>query len=236
MSPAPSALQQCVLLAGGLGTRLGGLTRETPKPMLPVAGRPFLEHLMAKARRAGFASVLVLAGYRAEVIARWIAAEDLGARLGLKIEVIVEPEPLGTAGALAFAGERLSETFVLANADTWFDFDWADLAARAEHPWTMALRRVDPADRYETVQLTEGRVDRILPRDGRATPGLINGGAYRGRRDMCPARVRPASLEAELLPRWAVEGRLGGQVYAGDFIDIGVPEAYDAAQALLSRE
>lgn len=227
-------VRQCVLLAGGLGTRLGGLTRETPKPMLPVAGRPFLEHLVLKAGRHGFERVLILAGYKAGVIADWSHTTNASQRLNMGIEVVVEPQPLGTGGALAFAGPRLDETFLLVNGDTWFDFDWRDLADASHGDWTLALRQVDQADRYETVVLDGERVRALAPRREGQGAALINGGVYRGSRSICPTKIEALSLERDLLPSWAVEGRLGAKRYCGEFIDIGVPDAYARAQDLLA--
>jgi D-glycero-alpha-D-manno-heptose 1-phosphate guanylyltransferase len=229
------SVTQCVLLVGGLGTRLGDLTAQTPKPMLEVAGKPFLEHLLAKAAGHGFRQVLLLAGFRAEVLETWLARDRVAERLGLSIEVIVEPQPLGTGGALIQALDRLDDAFLLANGDTWFDFDWRALADRADAPVVMALRQITHADRYETAALEAGRIVAFKPRTGTPTPGLINGGIYRLEKAALPNRPGTWSLEADFLPRAAAEGRLGGEVFAGDFIDIGVPDSFAAAQDLLRR-
>ncbi|WP_304191414.1 sugar phosphate nucleotidyltransferase [Phenylobacterium aquaticum] len=229
------SVTQCVLLVGGMGTRLGDLTAQTPKPMLSVAGKPFLEHLLVKAARHGFTEVLLLAGFRADVLVDWLTQSQVGARLGLRIEVVVEAEPMGTGGALVQARDRLAPTFLLANGDTWFDFDWRALADHTDAPAVMALREIAVADRYETAVLEAGRVVRFRPRTGEASPGLINGGVYRISRAALPDLPGAWSLEADFLPRVALAGELGGQVFAGDFIDIGVPESLAAAQALLAR-
>lgn len=229
------SLTQCVLLVGGLGTRLGDLTAQTPKPMLEVAGKPFLEHLLAKAAGHGFRQVLLLAGFRAEVLETWLARDRVAERLGLAVEVVVEPQPMGTGGALIQARDRLDDAFLLANGDTWFDFDWRVLADRADAPVVMALRQIAEADRYETAVLVAGRVTAFRPRKGTPTPGLINGGVYRLEKAALPDRAGVWSLEADFLPRVAAEGQLGGEVFAGDFIDIGVPASFAAAQNLLRR-
>ena len=226
--------RQCAILVGGAGSRLGSLTRDVPKPMLPVAGRPFLQHLLDKAHRHGFESVLLLAGFRADVIADYVAGLAPADHHGLEIAVSVEDQPLGTAGALAQARERLDETFLLVNGDTWFDFDWADLSASDAWPATLALRQIPLADRYETIVLDGERVTAFQPRGLQPTlPGLINGGAYRLDRALVPSRIGFLSLETDILPTLCAEGRLGGRVYEGDFIDIGVPESYAQAQTLV---
>ncbi len=223
-----SGVRQCVILVGGLGTRLGELTLETPKPLLPVRGRPFVEWLLLKARRNGFDRALLLAGHGVGALDAWLAG-GVEARLGLLLAVNREPQPLGTGGALVHAEAQLEDRFLLVNGDTWFDCDWADLAA-AEGEAVMALRRVAPADRYETVVLDGDRVTGLLPRDATLEEGLINGGVYALSRSVLKDISAPSSLEAALLPRLAREGRLHGRVCEGSFIDIGVPESYRAAQ------
>ena len=227
-------VRQCVILVGGLGTRLGDIARDTPKPMLPVAGRPFLEHLLVKAARSGFDRALLLAGHRAEVITGHIEAEALADRLGMEIAVSVEPEPLGTGGALSHARDRLDDAFLLLNGDTWFDFDWRAFADLAGYAGLMALRLVEPADRYETVVLNGDRVDEIRPRDASLRKGLINGGVCRLTKMAVPKTNRGFSLEAELLPALCKAQDLGGQVFDGAFVDIGVPASLAAAEQILA--
>src|SRR5437868_446996 len=94
---------QCAILIGGMGSRLGQLTRETPKPLLPVAGIPFLELLVGEALRRGFTDIVFLAGYKASRVREF--ADALAHRLpgDCRLQVSVEPEPLGTGGAVAHA-------------------------------------------------------------------------------------------------------------------------------------
>lgn len=228
------SLRQCAILAGGAGTRLGDLTRDTPKPMLPVAGRPFLEHLIAKAAGHGFEDILLLAGHHAGVIEAWLTEDQIAARHGVEIVLSLEPVPLGTGGALAHARSRLDEAFLLVNGDTWFDFDWRALADAADLPAMLALREVAPADRYETVELEGARIARFRPRAPDLASGLINGGVYRIERSAIPSVDGSMSLETELLPTLCAGGRLGGRIFDAAFIDIGLPESYARAQTLLA--
>lgn len=228
-------VRQCVILVGGAGTRLGDLTHNTPKPMLPVAGRPFLEHLIEKAAGHGFERILLLAGHQAQVVQAWIGGDQIAQRYGVEIAMSLEPTPLGTGGALIHARDCLDGAFLLINGDTWFDFDWRVLADMDAYPAMLALRQIEVADRYETVELGGGRVVRFLPRSGKAEPGLINGGVYRLTRAVIPQAEQVVSLEARLLIDLCTLGKLGGVAVDGTFIDIGVPESYDAAQRLLVR-
>ena len=228
-------VRQCVLLVGGLGTRLGDIARDTPKPMLPVAGRPFLDHLLEKAAGCGFDRALLLAGHRAEVIERHLAESRMAERLGMQIAMSVEPAPLGTGGALSHARDKLDEAFLLLNGDTWFDFDWRVLAERRDYPAMLALRTVEPADRYETVSLSGDRIVEIRPRDPTLSKGLINGGVCRLTKAVVPESGRAFSLETALLPRLCAASELGGAAFEGAFVDIGVPASLASAEAILAR-
>ena len=228
-----STLRQCVILVGGAGTRLGDIARYLPKPLLPVAGRPFLEWLLIKAARHEFTDVLLLAGHKADAIDAYLANGDLGRRLGLSIDVSRETSPLGTGGALVQAADRLDSAFLLVNGDTWFDFDWRALAEAEDFDAILSLKPMANPDRYETVAIDGATVVGFHPR-GAAGPALINGGAYRLKRAVVGAITAPASLERDVLPKLAAQGRLGARAFDAPFIDIGVPDDYAAASALIS--
>ncbi|MDH4386689.1 MAG: sugar phosphate nucleotidyltransferase [Caulobacter sp.] len=225
-----AAARQGVILMGGLGTRLGNLSSHTPKPMLPVQGRPFVEWLIEKARRTGIERMLLLCGHRAEVVEAWRPGAE--ARFDISIEISREPQPLGTAGALIHARAQLADDFLLLNGDTWFDFDWSALALQKDDLGALALRPVSPADRYETITLASGRAIAINPRNLDLGAGLINAGVYRLRPAALDGFSAPASLEGDVLPVLASRGALAGQRFEGGFIDIGLPETYDAAQTM----
>src|SRR5258708_13474815 len=121
-------MRRAVILAGGLGTRLGERTRSVPKPMLDVGGRPFLDTLIDEmARYDAFDEILLLAGHRAEIIQ---ARYDGKTRGRARVAVALEQEPLGTAGALVHAADLLRERFLLLNGDSFFDFNLLDLFPR----------------------------------------------------------------------------------------------------------
>jgi D-glycero-D-manno-heptose 1,7-bisphosphate phosphatase len=228
--------QQAIVLCGGIGSRLGELTRSMPKPLLPVAGRPFLTYLLAELKRYGFSRVVLLAAFQSQEVLGFVqsAATDFG----IEIKVMVEPELAGTGGALYHARASLDPTFLLLNGDSWFDFNWLDLLMHAARlptiAATLALRRVDDASRYGTVELDENRLTGFAVRPSQSGPGLVNGGVYMMRRDSFISRLTPkGSLEQDLLPMLVEEGRVAGFVYDGFFLDIGVPEALAEAQTAI---
>src|SRR5579862_7909385 len=163
-------IKQAVLLVGGLGTRLGERTRDTPKPLLDVAGRPFLSWLIDDLRRQGVLEILLLAGYRGDRI-----VEALGAAGDVRI--LVEPQPLGTGGALRFAADQLDERFFFLNGDSFFDINLWDLAALStDGEATLAVRSVEDASRYGRVVMDGARITGFAERSSVPGPGLINGG------------------------------------------------------------
>ena len=223
-----------MIYVGGLGTRLGPLTAACPKPLLPVANRPFLDTLLWHLSRFGFEKVLLLAGYRAEMVAAYATSTPY--RRKLDITVLAEPNPLGTAGALRAAAERLDDQFILLNGNSVFDFNWLDLAAshnRANEPLIVtALRWLGDTSRSGIVTLEEGRVTGFRVRGG-GGPGLVNGGVYFMDRAIIETLPEVGSLEADVLPILAAKGAVRGRTYKGFFLDIGVPDALDAAQSLI---
>jgi D-glycero-D-manno-heptose 1,7-bisphosphate phosphatase len=226
---APTSPDQCVILVGGLGTRLGDLTGGRPKPLTLVAGRPFLDYILWHVRRMGFSKALLLAGHRAAQVQDYAAS---AADESLRVEVAVEPEPLGTGGALRFALDRLGDRFVLLNGDSLFDFNWVGLLSPPLAPGQarMALRFQPDATRYGVARLDGQRVVSFEDHGGPGG-GLINGGVYGLTKAVAAGCPIKGSFEREVLPRLSAEGRLFGQVQRGFFLDIGVPEALVEAQA-----
>lgn len=228
---------QCVILLGGMGTRLGALTRETPKPLLDVGGRPFVDILIREAVRRGFTKILLLAGFRSEVVAQYVARAQDWLPDGCQIAISIEPTPLGTGGALAFAKDKLDEQFLLLNGDTWFDFNWLDLVDHAGRYAAVAARRLEKADRYESLSLGhEGQVEAIIGRGEGSSPALINGGVYLLARSDLDGFSGAFSIESDVLPALVAKGRLRAKAYDGYFIDIGIPETYAAAQIEVVRQ
>lgn len=245
--PAPAAGLQCLVLAGGRGTRLGALAARTPKPLLPVAGRPFLDHLIDEVARFGINRFVIVAGHLGEHIAGHLAggrrARD---RRRLDVQAVIEPRPLGTAGGLAFFADRLDDVFLLLNGDTFFDVDLAALARPPLPPGTlmrMAVRHEPDPGRFGTVVLADADGDTGTAVDRRVTafrekaaaagPGFVNAGAYLVRKATVGLiEANPCSLETEVMPRLARQGSLQARCLAGRFIDIGVPAELARAQVM----
>lgn len=230
-------IRQCVILLGGLGTRLGDLTLAMPKPLLEVAGRPFVDILVREALRRGFTDILLLAGHASEVVENYVALRRESLPAGAALEVVVESEPLGTGGAVRNALAQLDDRFLLMNGDTWFDFNWLDLALAPAKSAVIAGRAVPLADRYEHLAIDrQGRVTSIVPRGQNAGEAVINGGLYVFDKADISAFDGKFSIEADLLPRLVAEGRLSARVHRGFFIDIGVPDSLAEARRTIAGQ
>jgi D,D-heptose 1,7-bisphosphate phosphatase len=223
-------ISQAVVLVGGLGTRLGPLTANTPKPLLDVGGRPFIHWLLDEIARHDVPEVLLLAGFQAEQIAAAVSGRP-------GVRVVAEPEPRGTGGALAFARGRLAERFFFLNGDTLFDLNlWALAAAAKDRLATLALRPVRDASRYGAVRMTDtGAIHLFSARPDGGGPGVINGGVAVLDRAILEhiAPDRAVSIEADVYPGLAGAGALFGKTFEGPFIDIGVPDDFSRAQTFV---
>lgn len=227
---------QAVILAGGQGTRLGLLTQDTPKPLLPVAGSPFLGLLIRQFALVGLRHFLVSAGFMGDKLRNFAKTFRHELPAGSTLKVVIEKAPLGTGGALALLADQLQPEFLLLNGDSWFDFDIKDFLVRPFDDSALikiALREVSDASRYGAVCLEDSRVA-IFGEKCRAGAGLINTGVYHVRRDLLTyIPSSPCSLEADVLPALVPAGKVDGYCYEGYFIDIGVPDSYVQAQAEL---
>jgi mannose-1-phosphate guanylyltransferase len=213
-----------VVLVGGEGTRLRPLTYETPKSMLPVTNRPFLEHQVEHLHRHGVDRIVLACGYRPDAIR---------AHFGDELEYVVEPEPLGTAGAIAHAGRGIGETFVVANGDVLTDLDLTALVAFHRERgarMTIALHPVDDPSRYGVVVTDpDGAVSAFVekPAPGTIAANTINAGTYVVEPDVLELipEGRAVSVEYEVFPALVGAG-LYARSFTGYWRDIGTPASY----------
>lgn len=230
MQPSTLANTVAVILAGGLGTRIRHLHPDVPKPMIPVAGRPFLEWVLHFLRRQGIGTAVISSGHLAEVVERHFAAHPVP---GLTVQCVAEPTPLGTGGGLlhAVATSGLKpESWLVLNGDSMV---FADLPLAAKPLATPAVQGVvvgvamDDASRYGTLRFdAEGRLQSF--EEKRPGAGVINAGIYFFKAPVVarfPA-ARPLSFEKDVFPRLLADGiRLDVSATTAPFLDIGTPES-----------
>ncbi len=232
-------LDQCVILCGGLGSRLAELTKATPKPLLPIAGTPFLEHLVAEVTRQGCRRILLLAAFESQQIREFAENSSMARHMGATIQVAVEPDRAGTGGALWHARQWLDDEFLMLNGDSWFDVPLVDLvtdlASAPSLVAAIALRALPDASRFGGVELDGHRVTAFHPRPTGSGPGLVNGGVYALRKTILDFITPNCSLEHDVFPRLAGQDQMAGRRADGFFIDIGIPESYADAQQSIPR-
>ncbi|MGF1485447.1 MAG: D-glycero-beta-D-manno-heptose 1,7-bisphosphate 7-phosphatase [Opitutales bacterium] len=229
-----TAPTQAVVLAGGLGTRLGELTKTCPKPLIPVGGKPFLEYLFWNLRRHGITRIVLSIGYLAEQIQNHFGD---GSAFGLEIVYVIEAEPAGTGGAVKLCLPHLDERFFVLNGDTLFDVNYLALFAdwpEGHRGSFIALRQVDDVSRYgEVTTDASGRVTNFGEKSA-SGPGWINGGIYLMERAVIEALpAGQSSLERDCFPKLVEAGQLVARRFDGFFIDIGLPETLAEGQTSL---
>jgi D-glycero-alpha-D-manno-heptose 1-phosphate guanylyltransferase len=218
---------QLVVLAGGLGTRLtGAIPSGLPKPLAPIAGRPFLDHLLDWALHRGADDVVLLTGHGSTAISDHVGD---GYR-GIPVRYSVEPTPLGTGGALVNAGPLLADEFVLVNGDTFVEADLAALLrGLRDAAVVMGLVEVGDTGRFGRVEVAAGIVTGFHEK-GASGPGLINAGVYALRRSVVDRLPRGASsFERDFLEPRLTEVAPRYLRCGPTFFDIGVPADYRAA-------
>lgn len=233
MRRAPDA----VILCGGEGLRLRALT-SGPKPMISVAGRPFLELLFQQLRRHGIRRVILATGYKGSEIQSYFGNEASG------LQLLYSPEPfaLGTAGALRLASRSIeSNTALILNGDSYTDADLQQFMKHHEESSADLSVLVVPSDgRTDCGSVATGTSNSLSAFDEKRNPlgsKKMNAGIYAISRELLLEIPpdRKVSLEEEMIPRWIAAGRKV-RAFADDAkcVDIGTPDRYATAQIILA--
>ncbi|MBE1237878.1 NTP transferase domain-containing protein [Phaeovibrio sulfidiphilus] len=228
-------LREAIILVGGFGVRLKPVVSDVPKPLAPVAGRPFLCWLLDTLARQGVERVILASGYMADVLYR-----TLGDTHGtLRLDHVREENPRGTGGALWAALRHSREERVLAlNGDTWASLDLAALsAAHPQADIVIAAREIENRSRFGGLILEGNRVLGLCTDDDAdhaPGPAVINAGVYVLRADLPERFPMPEkfSLEREIFGH-ARNYEIYAHLTDGAFLDIGTPADFERAQTLI---
>jgi len=226
-----------IILAGGMGTRLRSAVPDLPKPMAPIEGRPFLEHLMDYWIDQGVSQFVLSVGYKKEVIMDYLGSNYRSTPLTYAIE----EEPLGTGGGLLLAAQGVSEPFLVLNGDTFFEVDLAKLLKfHSDHSsdWTFSLFRTSEVGRYMGIEVKfDGTIESFKSGMGQQER-LANGGVYLVNPSVLTNKVfvpgSKLSLEDDVFPTLVAQDyNFFGLEFPGVFIDIGIPQDYFRAAEVL---
>lgn len=230
---------QVVILAGGLGTRLRSVAADVPKILVPVAGRPFVEHQFALLKKSGLTRVLICVGHLGDQVKAHVGD---GSRWGLEVQFADEDPArlLGTAGALLNAGSKLESQFLVMYGDSYLPTDYAAFARWFKgHSFAAAMTVYRNAGRWDPSN-TRIDGDRVVYYSKKAAPGeadYIDYGLSAFRRttlERYQGEPRPLDL-ARVLGDLVQAGQLGAYEVQERFYEIGKPEGWSELDALLRR-
>jgi mannose-1-phosphate guanylyltransferase/phosphomannomutase len=233
---------KAVVMAGGEGTRLRPMTANQPKPLLPVANRPIMEHVLRLLRRHGLTETVVTVQFLAALVRNYFGD---GHELGMSLSYATEVLPLGTAGSVKNAQEALrDDTFVVISGDALTDVDLTDMIAyhrRMGALVTVGLKAVpNPLDFGIVIAREDGRVERFLekPTWGQVFSDTVNTGIYVMEPEVLDEVAADTSVDwsGDVFPKLLERGApVYGYVMEGYWEDVGTHESYLRAQADVLR-
>lgn len=227
---------EAVVLAGGKGTRLASVVKDVPKPMAPVAGRPFLQYVMDELLAQGVRRVVLAVCYKKESIMDFFGTEYQG----MEIAYSVEDTPLFTGGGIRKALTLCFENRVfVVNGDTFFSVDFRDMQRFSEqggYEMAIAVREMERFSRYGTLSFNETHEITAFHEKQYCERGYINGGIYNLKRNALEPYPVAFSLEEDCFPRLVDNHALAAFPAQGLFIDIGIPEDYARAQEIFGEK
>ena len=236
-------LEQAVILCGGRGTRLGSLTDNVPKPLVKIGNRVFLDYVIQNLTRFGIKNILLVAGYLGgQIYDRYDGIIINGA----KCQVVIENEPLGTAGFLYAFTEHLDSDFILLNGDTIYDINLIQFIASSIAGSSLvhvATKFMSDTKRYGALKLENNLVTKFMEKnDLNATPAMINSGVYIIQKRIVEYLNKDdynhsISLEHDILPALVKAKKVSSYTPTSDgyFVDIGLPETIREAEGLLLK-
>jgi NDP-sugar pyrophosphorylase family protein len=226
------SLRKAFILAGGKGMKLRPITYEIPSAMVPIKGKPILEHQIELLRKYDIREIIIAIGHLGEKIKEYFGS---GNGMGVDIKYIEEEKPLGTAGGLRLAKPLLDETFIMIYGDNLFNFDLNDFYAfhlENKSGATIALTTVDDPWNYGVISLRGNKIINFSekPRKGKAETNLISTGIYIIEPEIIDIVPKGhASIENDVFVKLANQENLCGYTFSGQWFDIYTPDKYEKA-------
>lgn len=230
-------INEAIILAGGLGTRLRSVVADLPKCMAPVNDIPFISFVIAYLKNEGVERFIFSLGYKSEMVKEYLDTHFTE----LEKVYVIEKEQLGTGGAVKKACESVKgQDVVIVNGDTIFNISIPDLYIlhhAQDAACTIALKELENFDRYGTAGFNKEGIITAFNEKKFCTRGFINGGIYilnvkRFRQKHLPEKF---SFEKDYLEKYVKDAAFMSAVFYNYFIDIGIPEDYELFQQLISN-
>jgi D-glycero-D-manno-heptose 1,7-bisphosphate phosphatase len=227
-------INQALILAGGLGKRLGERTKNCPKPMQLINGEPFLNNIIWNLKRHNIKNIILSIGYLSNNFKHYYKN---GSKFGVNIQYIEEDKPAGTGGAIKKCKKILDEYFLLINGDTLFDINYHDLSFTflENKIGNIALNHVNNVSRYGLIK-TEGEKIISFNEKGKSHPGYINSGIGVFKKTIIDfIKGENSSLEKDVFQKLVKNNLLSARKYNSFFIDIGIPKTLEEAKNLIPK-
>lgn len=226
-------INEAIVLAGGLGTRIRSVIGDIPKPMADINGKPFLEYILIYLLKNGIKKVILSVGYRHELIINYFGNHFKN----IEIFYCIEEKPLGTGGAIKKSLNYVnSKDVLMINGDTFFPIVLSDFYKHHKESnadISIALKEIKESDRYGSVKIdANNKIIGFQEKELKVNRALINGGVYLINKDIFCNLTLPNefSFERDFLEKYFNIYQFYGFVYNAYFIDIGIPQDYDRAK------
>lgn len=232
-------IDTAIIVAGGLGTRLRPLTENVPKPLLPIRGKPIIEHVIKNLKKHGINNLVISIGYKAEQVQDYLGG---GHSLGVSISYVIENEPLGTGGAVRLASRDIDKPFFLVWGDNLMDINFSRMEEQfleSNAPIIMALTTREDVENFGVAKLEQNKIIAFVekPKPEEAPSKLINAGAF----ILDPACLEllpegKSSLEKDCFEKLAPEEKIVGYIHEGQWFPTDTLEKYHHANAFFHPE
>jgi len=218
------------ILAGGKGTRMRPFTYEIPKPLIPVQGKPLLQHILDLLRKYEIRDVIISTGYMCDKIKEYFGN---GSKFGFDITYVEEKEELGTAGALNLSRDLIKDAFLMFNGDVLTNIDlhdFIDFHSKNDGLATIALTPVNNPSRFGVADLKGDRIMKFIEKPKHHISNLINAGVYALEPEVLDYVPKgKAMMETDVFPKLADKGLLYAYPFEGQWFDTGTHESYENA-------
>ncbi|MDI6721167.1 MAG: sugar phosphate nucleotidyltransferase [Candidatus Aenigmarchaeota archaeon] len=222
-------IDTALILAGGEGVNLRPITYEIPKPLIPINGRPMLEHQIQMLKKYDIRNLIVSVGYMKERIIEYFGN---GSKFGMNIEYIIEDKPFGSAGCLIPAKDLLRNDFIMLNVDTLMNpdiYDMYEFHRRQGTIGSMLLSTSPDTRNFGVVKIRGNIVTSFTEKPKKSHSNIINAGLYIFKPEVVKFVTKQKFMMWDLLNRLVKENQLSGYVYDGFVADVGTYEGYEKA-------